>query len=136
MECVSGNRLDWWEPSDDREFNNRTECLKDQYSSFNIPYAGREFSLDRSSEQGENIADNGAVKVAYRCDRSTVTSSVILTLAGVSWPQTYRVRRSVCQESLSPPTSCTGWASPWIGAPWGTDTGGTATTGSSSVARW
>merc|ERR1712112_808649 len=28
----NGNRLNWWEPSDDTEFRNRTECLKDQYS--------------------------------------------------------------------------------------------------------
>jgi len=61
-----GNRLDWWEPSDDTEFRNRTECLEDQYSNFNIRYGGREYSLDRNSEQGENIADNGAAKVAYR----------------------------------------------------------------------
>merc|ERR1712126_774547 len=62
----NGNRLNWWEPSDDREFRNRTECLKDQYASFTIKHRGREYSLDRNDAQGENIADNGAAKVAYR----------------------------------------------------------------------
>merc|ERR1712080_371036 len=61
-----GNRLDWWEPSDDSEFTNRTECLKDQYADFTIRYGGRDYSIDRNSSQGENIADNGAAKVAYR----------------------------------------------------------------------
>jgi len=61
-----GNRLDWWEPSDDREFRNRTDCLMDQYADFNIRYGGRDYSIDRNSRQGENIADNGAAKVAYR----------------------------------------------------------------------
>ena len=61
----SGNRRDWWEPSDDREFLNRTSCLEDQYADFTIQHQGRDFSIDRNSRQGENIADNGAAKVAY-----------------------------------------------------------------------
>ena len=60
---ANGNRLDWWETSDDEEFMNRTECLKDQYARFTIMHQGRNYTLDRSDEQGENIADNGAAKV-------------------------------------------------------------------------
>ena len=63
---IAGNRLNWWERSDDMEFTNRTACLKDQYSTFTIEHGGRNYSLDRSSQQGENIADNGAAKLAYR----------------------------------------------------------------------
>jgi len=66
-----GNRLDWWEPSDDSEFKNRTECLMDQYADFTIRYSGRDYSIDRNEAQGENIADNGAAKVAYRSFQSS-----------------------------------------------------------------
>merc|ERR1712130_975469 len=39
-----GNRLDWWELSDDREFMNRTECLKDQYANFTITHRGQNYT--------------------------------------------------------------------------------------------
>ena len=84
MEFISGNRLNWWEPSDDREFRNRTECLKDQYASFTIKHRGREYSLDRNDAQGENIADNGAAKVAYRWDNSNNLFNIIHSSVGVS----------------------------------------------------
>ena len=60
-----GNRRDWWEPSDDREFLKRTSCLVDQYADYTIRHQGRDYTIDRNSRQGENIADNGAAKVAY-----------------------------------------------------------------------
>ena len=80
MKSILGNRLDWWEPSDDEEFTNRTECLMDQYSNFNIRHRGREYSLGRTPEQGENIADNGAVKVAYRLVKISVIFCIIFSL--------------------------------------------------------
>ena len=63
---ANGNKLDWWEKSDDQEFMDRTECLKDQYSNFTITHQGQNFTLDRSDKQGENIADNGAIKVVLK----------------------------------------------------------------------
>ena len=63
---VNGNPLDWWEMSDDQEFINRTECLKDQYANFTITHRGQNFTLGRNDKQGENIADNGAIKVVLK----------------------------------------------------------------------
>ena len=37
----------------------------EQYSSFAIPYGGRNYTMGRR-DAGENIADNGGVKTAYR----------------------------------------------------------------------
>jgi len=61
-----GNNLNWWEDSDDEEFKNRTSCLEDQYANYNITHKGKDYNFDRHKRQGENIADNGAIKLAYR----------------------------------------------------------------------
>jgi len=61
-----GNRLDWWEPSDEKDFLNRVECLRNQYENYTISYRGRNYTLARCEAQGENIADNGGIKVIYR----------------------------------------------------------------------
>ena len=63
---VNGNALDWWEVSDDQEFMKRTECLKDQYANFTITHQGQNFTVGRSNKTGENIADNGAMKVVLK----------------------------------------------------------------------
>ena len=62
----TGNNLNWWEDSDDEEFKNRTSCLEDQYANYNITHKGKDYNFDRHKRQGENIADNGAIKLAYR----------------------------------------------------------------------
>jgi putative endopeptidase len=57
-----GNLTDWWTPEDDRRFQERADCMVTQYSGFTVaggtPLRG-ELGL------GENVADNGGVRVAY-----------------------------------------------------------------------
>ena len=58
---AKGNMTDWWTASDAKEYEKRSECFVNEYSSFtvlgNLPVNGK-FTL------GENTADNGGLRLA------------------------------------------------------------------------
>ena len=51
-----GQQRDWWTPSDKAEFNARSQCFIDQYSSFKL----FNHSIDGKNTLGENIAESDA----------------------------------------------------------------------------
>ena len=61
---LAGNLVDWWEPSTKASYLRKASCIIDQYGSYKIPRLG--LSLNGINTQGENIADNGGIKEAYR----------------------------------------------------------------------
>lgn len=57
-----GNLRPWWKNSSVEAFKQQTECMVEQYSNYSVngePVNGRH-------TLGENIADNGGLKAAYR----------------------------------------------------------------------
>jgi len=58
-----GNLVDWWEPSTQKAFVKKAQCIIDQYGNYSIPEIG--LNLNGINTQGENIADNGGLKEAY-----------------------------------------------------------------------
>lgn len=66
----NGNLKNWWNPDSYDGFAKRKECIIDQYSSYNVP--NTEFMVNGKLTQGENIADNGGVKEAYRAYRKYI----------------------------------------------------------------
>ncbi|KAG1679571.1 Endothelin-converting enzyme [Nymphon striatum] len=64
----NGNLHKWWKNETIREFNERTKCMKEQYSQYKL------FDEKICGERtvGENIADNGGLKSAYHAYLSTV----------------------------------------------------------------
>jgi predicted metalloendopeptidase len=57
-----GNLIDWWTPRDDAAFRERASCIASQYSSYeSIPGV----KLNGNLTLGENVADNGGVRIAY-----------------------------------------------------------------------
>ncbi|XP_075156814.1 neprilysin-1-like [Haematobia irritans] len=58
---LKGNLQDWWDSESEREFRQQAKCFVDQYKSYS--YGGR--PLPEMTSQGENIADNGGVRLAY-----------------------------------------------------------------------
>ncbi|XP_073820346.1 uncharacterized protein [Musca autumnalis] len=58
---VQGNYLKWWDTNSDGQFKKRSQCFIDQYKEF--IFAGE--PLPEKSNQDENIADNGGVRLAY-----------------------------------------------------------------------
>lgn len=59
-----GNLADWWEPETVSKFLDKAQCIINQYGN----YTAQEVNLNLNgiNTQGENIADNGGLKEAYR----------------------------------------------------------------------
>lgn len=59
-----GNLRNWWAPETMDRFLKKTECIVRQYGNFSIPDLN--ITLNGINTQGENIADNGGIKEAYK----------------------------------------------------------------------
>ncbi|GBP37188.1 Neprilysin-4 [Eumeta japonica] len=59
-----GNLHRWWSDGAIEAFHRRAQCLIDQYGRYVVPDVN--MKLDGVNTQGENIADNGGVKQAFR----------------------------------------------------------------------
>lgn len=63
----AGNLRDWWSAEVRKRFEGETQCMERQYSGYEaLPGV----SLDGRLTLGENIADNGGVKLAYSAYRA------------------------------------------------------------------
>jgi putative endopeptidase len=72
-----GNLTNWWEPSTEKQFKERTSCVINQYSKYDVIGGGH---LNGANTVGENIADIGGVKLAlsgYRALRAPAPDTVI-----------------------------------------------------------
>jgi endothelin-converting enzyme/putative endopeptidase len=59
---ASGNLMNWWMPRDEDAFRERVSCVASQYSNYSsLPGV----KLNGNLTLGENVADNGGVRVAY-----------------------------------------------------------------------
>lgn len=80
--------MDWWDTVTKERFTERTKCIIDQYSTYEVPGTG--LHINGLLTQGENIADNGGVKEAYKVEKGFNSASCILnflfTLYSYSFP--------------------------------------------------
>ncbi|HZT38073.1 MAG TPA: M13 family metallopeptidase [Bryobacteraceae bacterium] len=58
---AQGNLRDWWKPEDARRFEERTDCLVKEYSSFSVEDS---VHVNGKLTLGENTADNGGIRLA------------------------------------------------------------------------
>ncbi len=73
---AQGNLKSWWQPETEKLFKQRTQCVIDQYSKYQISGV----NLNGGSTVGENIADIGGVKLAlaaYRTLRAPAPDTVV-----------------------------------------------------------
>lgn len=56
--------MQWWNNATIRAFRERAQCIIDQYSRYKIDEVG--LFMNGRMTQGENIADNGGLKQAFR----------------------------------------------------------------------
>ncbi len=59
---ADGNLKDWWSEADGAEFDKRAACFVDEYSQF---VAVGDVKLNGKLTLGENVADNGGLRIAY-----------------------------------------------------------------------
>jgi endothelin-converting enzyme/putative endopeptidase len=64
-----GNLRDWWTEADAKAFEQRADCITDQYSGFS-PVPG--VNLNGKLTLGENTADNGGLRIAYMALKDTL----------------------------------------------------------------
>jgi putative endopeptidase len=60
---AQGNLRDWWTPEDEKNFNERAQCVKKQLESYKV-----QGDLHENGDLvlGESIADLGGLNIAYR----------------------------------------------------------------------
>jgi endothelin-converting enzyme/putative endopeptidase len=59
---AKGNLADWWTEQDAKEFKKRADCIEKEYSSF---IAVDDLHVNGKLTLGENVADNGGLRIAY-----------------------------------------------------------------------
>ncbi|XP_060055892.1 membrane metallo-endopeptidase-like 1 isoform X2 [Erinaceus europaeus] len=63
-----GNMLDWWSNFSAHHFRKQSECMVHQYGNYSWDLADQQ-NVNGFSTLGENIADNGGVRQAYKAYR-------------------------------------------------------------------
>ncbi len=65
---AEGNLKEWWSPEDAKRFKQRTQKIIDQYNGY---IAVDTLHLNGELTEGENIADNGGLAIAYAAFKKT-----------------------------------------------------------------
>ena len=63
-----GNLRDWWSTKTERAYDKKSECFVKQYDKFREPLTG--LTVNGVDTQGENLADNGGLRMAYKAYKS------------------------------------------------------------------
>ena len=74
--------MDWWHPVTKEKYMNKAKCIIAQYGNYSIPEL--DLRLNGINTQGENIADNGGIKEAYRAYSKSLFS-VIWIIVFLLW---------------------------------------------------
>ena len=64
-----GKLASWFTPEDQKKFDDRTKCVADEYSNFKVADGQ---NLNGRLTLGENTADNGGIRIAYRALQETL----------------------------------------------------------------
>ena len=83
---LDGNLNDWWRPADAEEFKKRTKCVVDEYSGFT---AVAELKVNGELTLGENVADNGGMRVAYMALLKTLAGKDAAPIDGLTAQQRF-----------------------------------------------
>ena len=81
-----GNLNDWWTKEDADEFKKRTKCVVDQYSSYT---AIDDVKVNGELTLGENVADNGGMRVAYMALIASMAGKEPVSMDGLTAQQRF-----------------------------------------------
>ncbi|CAL8121946.1 unnamed protein product [Orchesella dallaii] len=66
-----GDLVDWWDENTVNEYTERAKCFVNQYENYTAEEAN-DMPLNGNNTLGENIADNGGIRQAFRAYRSFI----------------------------------------------------------------
>ncbi|KAF9154688.1 hypothetical protein BG015_000216 [Linnemannia schmuckeri] len=73
--AVGGHEIGWWTNAMEKAFDEKSQCFVNQYGNFTIKDPnGKDMNLDGQLTLGENLADNGGTKMAFRIWQSRFKS--------------------------------------------------------------
>ncbi len=75
---ATGNLKSWWEPGVREKFDEKTRCVEEQYDAYE---ALPGLKLKGKLTLGENIADLGGIKLAFRAHRALRARALEVTVA-------------------------------------------------------
>jgi putative endopeptidase len=87
-----GNLTDWWTEADAKAFEERAACIADQYSGYspvNDPKTGKPAFLNGKLTLGENIGDNGGLRIAFLALLNTLKGRDRTVLSGYTPEQRF-----------------------------------------------
>lgn len=76
---AAGNLRDWWTPEDNRRFDERAQCFVDQYGGY---AAIDDLKLNGKLTLGENVADNGGLRLAFMALADQLADEEVATIDG------------------------------------------------------
>jgi putative endopeptidase len=85
---AKGNLRNWWTKQDVSEFNRRTACVSDQYSSY---IAVDDLHVNGKLTLGEDVADLGGLILAYRAWRTATANQRLMPIDGLTPDQRFFV---------------------------------------------
>ncbi|HSC20405.1 MAG TPA: M13 family metallopeptidase [Solirubrobacterales bacterium] len=95
-----GNLQNWWTPEDGKEFETRASCVADQYSGYT---AVGDLKVNGRLTLGENVADNGGARLAYRALEESYKGKEPRIVDGLTPEQRFFVGSAVLNcENRSP----------------------------------
>jgi putative endopeptidase len=75
----NGNLYDWWTPEDASAFEERAACFERQYGGYT---AVDDVKLNGKLTLGENVADNGGLRIAFNALESTIAGKEVAPVDG------------------------------------------------------
>jgi putative endopeptidase len=82
----NGNLKDWWTPQDAKAFEERVQCVRDQYAQYTII---DDIKINSKLTSGEDVADLGGTLLAYIAWKETTASQDLQTMDGFTPDQRF-----------------------------------------------
>jgi endothelin-converting enzyme/putative endopeptidase len=83
---AKGNLNDWWTAADAKAFDQREQCLINEYSSFTLDGG---IHMNGKLTLGENTADNGGLRIAWMALMSDLAGKTLPPLGGYNQAQQF-----------------------------------------------
>ena len=81
-----GNLKDWWTPEDAKKFEERVQCVRDQYAQYTII---EDIKINSKLTSGEDVADLGGTLLAYIAWKDAVANQHLEPMDGFTPDQRF-----------------------------------------------